>query len=67
MRMPHRRVVPPPISADTSVADLIENHFLAYNSARLYEACRLYVEDMLGRYEFEDATKLRLKSLFQID
>jgi deoxyhypusine synthase len=49
MRMPHRRVVPPPIGPDITVADLIDQHFLAYNSARLYEACRLFVEDMLSQ------------------
>jgi len=47
--MPLRRVVPPPITPDITVADLIDRHFLAYNSARVYEACRLYVEDMLSQ------------------
>lgn len=47
MRTPRRRVTPPPIRPDITAADLVDQHFLAYNSARVYEACHLYVDDML--------------------
>lgn len=33
---------------DLKVAELVEEYFQAYNSARLYEACRLYAEKMLS-------------------
>jgi deoxyhypusine synthase len=43
-----RRIDPPPISGAETVAELIENAFLAYNAARLREGCRLFTEKMLG-------------------
>lgn len=42
-----RRIDPTPISAKTSVADLVDDTFLAYNAARLREACRLFTLKML--------------------
>jgi deoxyhypusine synthase len=43
-----RRIDPSPITAADSVVDLIDNAFLAYNAARLREACRLFTEKMLA-------------------
>jgi deoxyhypusine synthase len=43
-----RRIDPRPISGSDSVVDLIDNAFLAYNAARLREACRLFAEKMLA-------------------
>jgi deoxyhypusine synthase len=41
------RIAPPPITGGETVPDLIDRHFLAYNAARLREACRLFVERIL--------------------
>ncbi|MEW6210701.1 MAG: deoxyhypusine synthase [Acidobacteriota bacterium] len=38
---------PQPVTGDMTVADLVETAFLAYNAARLREACQLMVERML--------------------
>jgi deoxyhypusine synthase len=43
-----RRIDPRPIGGSDSVAELIDNAFLAYNAARLREACRLFSEKMLA-------------------
>ncbi|HSL68971.1 MAG TPA: deoxyhypusine synthase [Longimicrobiales bacterium] len=43
-----QRIAPRPIAANTSVADLIEGTFLAYNAGRLKEGCRLFTEKMLA-------------------
>ncbi len=43
-----RRIQPRPISGKESLPELIENAFLAYNAARLHEACRLFTEKMLA-------------------
>ncbi len=43
-----RRIDPRPITGSDSVVELIENSFLAYNAARLREACRLFTEKMLA-------------------
>jgi deoxyhypusine synthase len=43
---------PQPIGSSITVADLVDSAFLAYNAARLREACQLYVEKMLD----EDVT-----------
>lgn len=40
-------ISPEPISRDISVAELIDETFLAYNAARLREACRLFSGKML--------------------
>src|SRR3982751_892559 len=42
-----RRIDPAPITGTTSVADLIDESFIAYNAARLREACQLYTKKML--------------------
>jgi deoxyhypusine synthase len=38
---------PKPVTGSMTVAELVESAFLAYNAARLREACQLYVEKML--------------------
>jgi deoxyhypusine synthase len=43
----HPRIDPQPIGADISVTELIERTFLAYNAARLREACQLFARRML--------------------
>jgi deoxyhypusine synthase len=42
-----RRIDPAPITGQTSVADLIDESFMAYNAARLREACQLFTKRML--------------------
>ena len=42
-----KRIDPTPISPNTSIAELIDESFMAYNAARLREACRLFSEKML--------------------
>src|ERR1043165_5685740 len=42
-----QRILPKNITGREKLADLIDNTFLAYNSARLKEACRLFTERML--------------------
>src|SRR6266446_2715575 len=42
-----RRIDPTPIGPNTSLADLIDESFLAYNAARLREACQLFTQKML--------------------
>src|SRR5438128_3439687 len=42
-----RRIDPAPITPNTALADLIDESFLAYNAARLREACQLYTRKML--------------------
>ncbi len=42
-----KRIDPTPISKDTSIADLIDESFMAYNGARLREACQLFDKKML--------------------
>ena len=42
-----KRIDPAPITNKTSVADLIDESFLAYNAARLREACQLFTKRML--------------------
>lgn len=41
------RIFPDPITANEKVTEIIEKTFLAYNAARMREACRLYAEKML--------------------
>ncbi len=41
------RIFPEPIKGKEKAADLIDDVFLAYNAARIREACRLYAEKML--------------------
>jgi deoxyhypusine synthase len=42
------QIVPRRVKSNMTVAELIDQQFQAYNSARLYEAARLYVEEMLA-------------------
>jgi deoxyhypusine synthase len=42
-----RRIDPAAITPDTSLADLVDESFLAYNAARLREACHLFTQKML--------------------
>jgi len=42
-----KRILPAPITGRESLEGLIENAFLAYNSARLKEGCKLFAEKML--------------------
>src|SRR5262245_6978743 len=42
-----RRIDPAPITKKLNVADLIDESFLAYNAARLREACQLFTSKML--------------------
>ena len=42
-----KKIDPAPIHPKTTVAELVDEAFLAYNAARLREACRLYTQKML--------------------
>ena len=42
-----KRIAPSPITRETSIVQLIENNFQAYNAARLREGAQLYAERML--------------------
>jgi deoxyhypusine synthase len=42
-----RRIDPAPITSETTLADLVDEAFLAYNAARLREACQLFTQKML--------------------
>ena len=42
-----RRIDPAPITSNTSLPDLVDESFLAYNAARLREACQLFTQKML--------------------
>jgi len=42
-----KRIDPTPISRETTIADLIDESFMAYNAARLREACQLFDKKML--------------------
>src|SRR5256714_4947485 len=42
-----QRINPKPVTGKETVADLVDNAFLAYNAGRLGEGCRLFAERML--------------------
>ena len=42
------KIDPVPINASTTLADLVDGTFLAYNGARLREACQLFAREMLA-------------------
>jgi deoxyhypusine synthase len=42
-----RAIAPPPVHANVSAAQLIDDAFLAYNAGRLRDGCRLFTERML--------------------
>src|SRR5436189_5272319 len=44
----HKRIDPPPLTAESGLLQLIEEAFLSYNAGRLREACRLYATKMLA-------------------
>ena len=44
----HKRIDPPPLTADSPLPQLIEEAFLSYNAGRLREACRLFAMKMLA-------------------
>ncbi|MEW6027387.1 MAG: deoxyhypusine synthase [Planctomycetota bacterium] len=44
-----KKICPPPITGKETIATLINESFLAYNSARLKEGCRLFTEKMLAK------------------
>src|SRR6266403_5615268 len=44
----HKRIDPPPLTAESPLPLLIEEAFLSYNAGRLREACRLFTHKMLG-------------------
>ncbi len=46
--MSGKRIMPKNITGKEKLADLIDECFLAYNSARLKEGCQLFTERMLG-------------------
>jgi len=43
------RIRPRPVHARLSVREMVEEHFLAYNAARLREACELFARRMLEK------------------
>ena len=45
--MQGRRIDPAPITPNTTVAELVDESFIAYNGARLREACQLFTRKML--------------------
>jgi deoxyhypusine synthase len=51
-RISHKRIDPPAVTGQTSLARLIDEAFLSYNAGRLREACRLFAGKMLA----EDST-----------
>ncbi|MSR06230.1 MAG: deoxyhypusine synthase [Gemmatimonadetes bacterium] len=42
------RILPTPITGRETVAELVDNAFLAYNAGRLRDGCRLYTDRMLA-------------------
>ncbi|MCS6804366.1 MAG: deoxyhypusine synthase [Acidobacteriota bacterium] len=47
-RFLRRAINPRPVTAETTIVELVENNFLAYNAARLREGCQLFTEKMLA-------------------
>lgn len=47
-----KKIDPRPIRTDTTIVDLVDENFVAYNSARLREACQLFA----GRILADDVT-----------
>src|SRR5207247_2594648 len=43
-----KRILPKNLTGKEKLADVIDNTFLAYNGARLREACQLFTEKMLA-------------------
>src|SRR5947207_5805738 len=51
-RLSHKRIDPPALTGQATLAQVIEEAFRSYNAGRLREACRLYATKMLA----DDAT-----------
>ena len=47
IRVYGRKAEPPPITSSTDIVKLVDEFFLAYNAARLREACCVFAEKML--------------------
>jgi deoxyhypusine synthase len=47
-RISQKRIDPPAVTGQTTVAALIDEAFLSYNAGRLREACRIFTSKMLG-------------------
>jgi deoxyhypusine synthase len=47
--MAGKRILPKNLTGAEALADVIDNAFLAYNGARLREACQLFTQKMLAR------------------
>src|SRR5215210_3522222 len=47
-RISHRRIAPPPVTAQAGLAQLLDDVFLSYNAGRLREACQLFTSKMLA-------------------
>ena len=43
-----RRIDPSPITSETSIAELVDSDFVAYNAGRLREACQLFADKILS-------------------
>jgi deoxyhypusine synthase len=43
----HKRIDPPALTADSALAEVVDEAMLSYNAGRLREACRLFTEKML--------------------
>ena len=46
-RISHRRIAPPPVTAQASAAQLLDDVFLSYNAGRLRELCQIFTGKML--------------------
>jgi deoxyhypusine synthase len=46
-KISHKRIDPPPLTAESSLRHIVEEAFLSYNAGRLREACRLFTAKML--------------------
>lgn len=44
----HKRISPPPLSAETAIPQLLEEAFLSYNAGRLRESCQIFSDKMLA-------------------
>ncbi|MFO0969549.1 MAG: deoxyhypusine synthase [Gemmataceae bacterium] len=44
----HKRIDPPALGPETPLTRIVDEVFLSYNAGRLREACRLFVQKMLG-------------------
>src|SRR6516164_3553501 len=47
-RISHKRIDPPALTGQSTVAQVIDEAFLSYNAGRLREACRLFATKMLA-------------------